>query len=453
MKKLKKIITLFACITLMITVGLSLTSCNSSEVISAYDIAVKNGFEGTEAQWLESLKGTNGKDGSDAETLSLTDIYNECVANGYEGSFMDFVKLYLSEENQLEYQMNESLLNVVSIKATWKVQSYTWGGQIVESDSTASGSGVIYSINKNLGEAYIITNYHVCYNSSQLSNNGISENIKCYIYGSEYDDYAIDATYIGGTLTYDLAMLKITDSDVIKNSLCKAVNIADEDELFIGMRSYAVGNNSGKGISINAGNVTHLNEISQYSIGNSVCSVRSIRIDCAINGGNSGGGLFNSRGELIGIVSSKKESTGVEGICYAIPTTIVKNVVDKILNNYNTTGGTTLSRILIGCTATLADSHAYFNELTNTYDITQSVYISDVSETGLAYGKLNVGDALISATLNDETINILGTYSLSEFLLKANLNDTLVLKIKREVDGVETTIDVSIPLTTEQVLQ
>ena len=58
---------------------------------SAYDIAVENGFVGTEAEWLESLKGKDG------DSLNILDIYNAAVSNGYKGELLDFVKEYFSD--------------------------------------------------------------------------------------------------------------------------------------------------------------------------------------------------------------------------------------------------------------------------------------------------------------------------------------------------------------------
>ena len=72
------------------TIGLA--SCNKA--ISAYEIAVKNGFQGTEEQWLESLHGDNGNDGAD---FDIYDAYENAKAkDGFEGSFEEFLKQYLS---------------------------------------------------------------------------------------------------------------------------------------------------------------------------------------------------------------------------------------------------------------------------------------------------------------------------------------------------------------------
>ena len=90
MKGLKKVLSLF----LMITVLFSLTGCfviGGNDGLSAYEIAVKNGFEGTEAEWLESLKGESGS------SLKIEDIYEAAKKEGYNGSLLDFIKEYFTD--------------------------------------------------------------------------------------------------------------------------------------------------------------------------------------------------------------------------------------------------------------------------------------------------------------------------------------------------------------------
>jgi hypothetical protein len=83
MKKYIKRIFIFIC---LILVAITLTGCLGSEAESAYDIAVRNGFVGTEQEWLESLKGKDG------ESLYILDIYNAMKDEGYTGSLSDFLQ-------------------------------------------------------------------------------------------------------------------------------------------------------------------------------------------------------------------------------------------------------------------------------------------------------------------------------------------------------------------------
>jgi hypothetical protein len=88
MKKIWKRIAAISCVAML---SLGMTACNEKEIISAYDIAVKNGFVGTEEEWLASLHGENGKDATD---LSISDIYEAAKAEGYTGTLLEFLAEY-----------------------------------------------------------------------------------------------------------------------------------------------------------------------------------------------------------------------------------------------------------------------------------------------------------------------------------------------------------------------
>ena len=93
------------------------TACDFSDenAKSAYEIAVENGFTGTEAEWLNSLRGANGSDGSD---LDINDVYDAAVQNGYEGTFLEFLKEYLSadiSENNDTETIAHNMMSVVSV--------------------------------------------------------------------------------------------------------------------------------------------------------------------------------------------------------------------------------------------------------------------------------------------------------------------------------------------------
>lgn len=445
---LKKIFKYAVIPTLALITIFSLASCNGkdgNDGLSAYEIAVKNGFTGSELEWLESLTGQNGSDGADganAQSYTIDDVYKTAVSYGYDGSFLDFVKEYIGQDKALELAMNHSLMNSISITATWSYNTYNpFTGAVSEKTTSGSGSGVFYEINKEAGSAYIITNYHVVYNNYQTDNNGISLNLKGYIYGKETEENAIPLTYIGGSLSNDIAVLKIENSDIIKNSMCNAITFSN-DENFVGETVYATGNNSGKGLSSNAGNISHLRESASYTVGATTVSIECIRHDVAINGGNSGGGLYNTSGELVGIVNCKMETTGVEGMCYAIPTDIVKPLVEKIVQNYEQTGTTTANRCLLSIIISTKESESYFDETTQTYKTKSKVTVSSINDGSVASGILEVNDILLSATLGDKTINIDYSYSLPILLLSANQNDIIKIKLLRnsEIKEVEITL-------------
>ena len=110
---------------------------------SAYDIAVKNGFVGTEQEWLASL---HGKDGENAPAVTIKDMYQEALNNGFEGSYLDFCKtlgIDALEDNDVA-QIADNMMSVVAIYCGWEKTTYT-GGLVANkqvSYSMSMGSGV-----------------------------------------------------------------------------------------------------------------------------------------------------------------------------------------------------------------------------------------------------------------------------------------------------------------------
>ena len=172
--------------------------------------------------------------------------------------------------------------------------------------SSSAGSGIIYSIDKTKGDAYIITNQHVVYNV---------KTIDVYLYGMQLSAYAIPATYVGGSVTYDIAVLKIEGSEVLKNSYARAADFADSEQLRVYDRVYAVGNPEGSGLSATEGIISVASEnISITGADGSLLTMRVMRVDAAVNHGNSGGGLYDESGKLVGIVSAKEVSEDIDNM-------------------------------------------------------------------------------------------------------------------------------------------
>lgn len=158
----------------------------------------------------------------------------------------------------------KALLSSVSIKCVFNTASFSSSyqpGTTSSREKSSAGSGVIYKLDKNNGDAYIITNYHVVYYSQSNTENGISDNIKVYLYGQESEDYAIRATYVGGSMNYDLAVLKVDGSRILAESNAVAAAFANSDDVAILDRAIAVGNPEALGISATLG---HVNVDSEY---------------------------------------------------------------------------------------------------------------------------------------------------------------------------------------------
>ena len=92
---------------------------------------------------------------------------------------------------------------------------------------------MIYKMDKTEGDAFIITNYHVVHNSNATSVSGISTDIKVFLYGSEGEGDGIEATFVGGSANYDIALLKISGSAALKESIAAAATFANSDKVSV----------------------------------------------------------------------------------------------------------------------------------------------------------------------------------------------------------------------------
>jgi len=201
---------------------------------------------------------------------------------------------------------------VVGIRTTTSVSNF-FGGT---SEALGDGSGVIYS-----SEGYIITNYHVI---ADASTNRAASKVEVYLDSNSSKSY--QATLVGYNISADLAVIKINAKGL------PAIEIANSDKLKVGQYVITVGNPGGLEFmdSVTYGVISGLNRVVSASSG-----IELIQTDAAINPGNSGGALVNSKGQLVGINSSKIVSEEFEGMGFAIPSNTVKEICDKIIDNEN----------------------------------------------------------------------------------------------------------------------
>lgn len=424
----------------------SSSSSSSEQIKSAYDIAVDNGFIGTVDEWLESLKGDSA--------------YDIAVKNGFTGTEQEWLESLKgtggssSDTNIMQTSIQQDLLSTVAIVANF-----------TSSSSSGAGSGVIYKLDKTAGDAYIITNFHVVndYVSSgwpkQTTYNLVtSDDIKVYLHGMYYPstislDYGMSATYIGGSNDYDIAVLKITNSDIIKNSNVHSVTIKDSDTIHAGDRVAAVGNCEGEGISATTGIVsvdseyTTLTTVKETSV-----SFRVIRTDAAINAGNSGGGLYSEDGKLIGIVNAKRlksstssTSNDVDNVGYAIPINVATGVAENIIyyakNKADYAGG--VYKPLLGITIATTGSKALYNSTTGYTEVVEDITVAAINAGALAENKLMVDDVIKAYKLNSgDYKDVVRRHNVIDGLLSGRVGDTITLKIER--DGVSQEITMTL---------
>ncbi len=412
---------------------------------SAYDIAVKNGFTGTEQEWLQSLKGA---DGEDAPAITVRDVYDAAVADGtFSGTFNEFLQQYLTvgapDNNDVETLAN-NLLSTVSIYTGFKKKAED---ALVPEIDCAAGSGVIIDLDQKNGNALVITNYHVVYDSESLAANGISDSIYLYLYGSmnsfdvdtgkDVGGDGIKARFLGGSMDYDIALLAIEGSDVLKNSPATEAKFGDSNTAVVGEKVFVIGNSQGLGIAVSQGVLSVDSEyISMKALdgGNRSVSYRVMRTDAAINGGNSGGPMFNSQGELIAIVNAKSIANDVENMGFALPAAQVQGVVQNLINHDGS-----VKRAMLGVMVNVVDSSAVLNT-DGTVAIKQTLRITSIETNSAAEGKLAVGDILQSITHNGNTYLLTRLFHTGDILLHVKAGDTVLMQVIR--NGVKTTVEI-----------
>lgn len=243
-------------------------------------------------------------------------------------------------------------------------QLYGYPGQTRNNTMVAYGSGVVLT-----PDGYIVTNNHVVEGADEVEvtfNNKVKKT----------------ATIIGTDPTTDLALIKVEASDL------QYLTFGDSDNVRIGEWVLAVGNPFNLTSTVTAGIVSaKARNLSILGEGTSVESF--IQTDAAVNPGNSGGALVNTKGELVGINAAIASHTGsYEGYSFAIPSNIVRKVVDDLLL-YGTTQRGYLGVQIAELTQELAEKEGLEN--------IEGVYVADVTEGGAAkLAGIKAGDVITS---------------------------------------------------------
>ncbi|MGN0983964.1 MAG: S1C family serine protease [Gemmiger sp.] len=279
--------------------------------------------------------------------------------------------------------------SVVAITTEQMVSANTWfGGSYVQS---GAGSGVIIS-----EDGYILTCAHVVSGAS---------NIKVQL----SDDTTYTATLIGGDTSADIAVLKIEAS-----GLTPAV-LGDSDALAVGETTIAVGNPLGTlGGTVTNGIVSALNR--EVEVENNQMTL--IQTNASISPGNSGGGLFNGNGELIGIVNAKSGYSEAEGLGFAIPINSAMDIAQELISNGY------VKRPVLGITVITVDSSNMMQ-----YNVSApGVYIASVNDgSGAAKAGLQSGDRILS--IGDVAVNT--TTDVTGYIKDKAIGDTVTLQIDR----------------------
>ena len=292
-------------------------------------------------------------------------------------------------------------------------------GRQQEYTQTSAGSGIIIS-----EDGYILTNNHV-----------ISGADKITVYVMPEEEGAEEATYeatlIGSSESHDVAVLKIDAKGL------NAATFGDSDQLEIGELAVAIGNPMGNVHgSVTAGIISAKEQ--ELTIDD--VTINAIQTDAAINPGNSGGALFDSYGNVIGLVYAKSSSVSIEGMGYAIPVNAIKELVTTMINDPESVEAQTKgSQIMLGIT--IVD---ITEAMSKQYSMPVGVYIREVSEFSAAErAGLTKGDVITEFA--GETVKTAD--DLNAIKSKQTPGDTVKVKVDR--NGRELTLDIVIPQPTE----
>ena len=282
---------------------------------------------------------------------------------------------------------------------------WSWYGQ--NQVESGAGSGVIIS-----SDGYILTCAHVVDGASTIT--------------VTIGDKDYTATLVGEDTTSDIAVIKI-DADGLTPA-----TVGNSDSLKVGQSVMAVGNPLGElGGTVTGGMISALNRSVTIQGSSSVNTMSLIQMDASVSPGNSGGGLFNMNGELVGIVNAKSSSSDAEGLGFAIPINDAIKVAQELLENGYVTG-----RPYLGITyLAVTDAQTAAQLGVNAY----GVYVVEVVKGGPAEkAGLQAGDRIVSV----DGTEIASKDDLGTLMQKHAAGDTLSITIAR--DGQMQTVNVTL---------
>ena len=293
--------------------------------------------------------------------------------------------------------------SVVEIGTEYTVSNSIFGNYT----QSGAGSGVVIMNDESDSRVYyIVTNNHVIENS---------KNIKVRLTdGAEYE-----ATMVGTDIFTDVALLKIR---VEAGKTLNPVSISNSDKLLDGQEVLAIGNPLGTlGGSVSRGIIS----CTERKISIDGIKMTLMQTDASVNPGNSGGALFDTSGNLIGIVNAKYSDEAVEGIGFAIPINKVMETVESLYENGYVKGIATLALSLADQSYSSGTSGT-LTRPTLTHDSSVSAQATDENGNKIQL-TLEKGDFIDS--VNGTTVS--GTNSLLSLLSEYKIGDTVELTVYR----------------------
>ena len=302
------------------------------------------------------------------------------------------------------------------MKPSLALTGYIWDEALEKHILATNGSGVIIS-----SKGIAVTNRHVAFGLDRLD-------------ATDYNGKTYKCEIIAVDEKTDLAVIKLLleDGDVIT----PVTAVADSSKAVMGQSIAVVGNPLGMGLSYSCGYVSHPDRDIGERGGN------FIQIDATVNPGNSGGGLFDADGNLLGIITLKAKGDNVDGIGYAIPSNRMLDVLNDLLEFGYVTGRPALGVSI----ATVNSSNWQYwseNDLRGVLgDRKYGVFIITSKYTD----EMKLGDRIVSINGRVITENA----DISAIIDECNIGDVLGIELERPIkgnDGLITYEKVSITFT------
>lgn len=294
---------------------------------------------------------------------------------------------------------NKVLPSIVNIDIEYDINTIFNG----KARTTGTGSGVILS-----KDGYVLTNNHVV--SPQKENNfyTVSEAKKITVTLS--DDKKYDGEIVGVDKTTDLAVIKMKDAKDLTPA-----ELGNSDNLKIGEFVMAVGSPLGFKASVTDGIISSVNRKVPLSDGSYLVAIQT---NASINGGNSGGALVNSKGEVIGINTLKLAGNGIEGLGFAIPINSTKTIVKKLIKDGK------VERPSLGFSG-----KEISEELSKEYGLPQGIIVKEVLDNSTAKN-LGLKEKDIVTKLNGKDVKTFK--DIENIKTNLNIDDEITLTILRD---------------------
>jgi len=300
------------------------------------------------------------------------------------------------------------LPSIVGIKVEYAVNSIFYNNT---STASAEGSGIIIS-----EDGYILTNNHVVNSTSTSSfyEIGKATSVKVILYNDETE---YEAKIVGTDSQTDLAVIKID-----KTGLTPA-ELGDSNSVQVGEFAMAIGNPLGLQSSVTGGFISAVNRTITDSDGKKFTLIQT---DAAINSGNSGGALVNSKGQVIGVNTIKYAGDGVEGMGFAIPISSTTDITKQLIE-YNK-----VKRPYMGISGIDLDK-----QTASRNHLVVGIYIRSVEDFSAAQkADIRAGDVIVGA--DGQAITTME--ELTEIKNKHAIGDEMKITINRNGTEKEVTI-------------